>query len=117
MQGNDEFKKDINFICLTLFFDTFFLRDPLETVIASYKKKIRSLVVDYVVKPEQKEIKELLRRFIDSYQLPKEQITSEDETLLREMVRQNILYFDPTKATYYPQGTSYHHGIRLHFRK
>lgn len=92
-------------------------RHPLEEVIASYMEKMRSLIVDYVVKPEQKEIEKLLRHFINRYELPKEKITSEDEKLLREMVRQNILYFDPTKATYYPQGRSYHHGIRLYFKK
>jgi hypothetical protein len=90
---------------------------PLEEVLAFYKKKIRSLIVDYVVKPEQKEIEKLLRRFIDNDELPKETINAEEEKLLREMVRQNILYFDPTEATYYPQGKSYHHGIRLYFIK
>jgi AAA+ ATPase superfamily predicted ATPase len=92
-------------------------RQPLEEVIASYKERMRSLIVDYVVKPDQKDIEKLLRRFIHSDELPKEKITSEDEELLREMVRQNILYFDPTKAKYYPQGRSYHHGIRLYFEK
>ena len=92
-------------------------RQPLEKVIASYKEKMRSLIVDYVVKPEQKDIEKLLHRFIHSDELPKEKINSEDETLLRDMVRQNILYFDPTKAKYYPQGKSYQHGIRLYFGK
>jgi AAA+ ATPase superfamily predicted ATPase len=92
-------------------------RHHLEEVIASYKEKMRSLIVDYVVRPEQKEIERLLRRFLDSYELPKEKVTSDDEILLRDMVRQNILYFDPTKATYYPQGKSYHHGIHLYFKK
>ena len=90
---------------------------PLDDIIPLYKKKMRSLIVDYVVKPEQKEIEKLLRRFVDRYDLPKEEINSEEEKVLREMVRQNILYFDPTEATYYPQGKSYHHGIRLYFKK
>jgi len=90
-------------------------RHPLEEVIVSYKEKLRSLIVDYVIKPDQEEIEKLLRRFITDDELPKEQITSGDEKLLRDMVRQNILYFDPTRAKYYPQGKSYHHGIRLYF--
>jgi hypothetical protein len=89
---------------------------PLEEVIRLFKKKMRSLIVDYVVKPEQKEIEKLLRRFVGRDELPKEEINSEEEILLRDMVRQNILYFDPTEATYYPQGKSYHHGIRLYFK-
>jgi len=31
------------------------------------------------------------------------------------MVRNNILYFDPIEAIYYPQGKSYQWGIRLYF--
>jgi len=90
-------------------------RLPLEDIIASFLEKMRSLIVDYVVKPEREEIEKLLRLFLDSDELSKEKITSKDEILLRDMVRQNILYFDPTKATYYPQGKSYHWGIRLYF--
>ncbi|NIM12191.1 MAG: AAA family ATPase [Candidatus Aminicenantes bacterium] len=92
-------------------------RSPLDDVLGLYKKKMRSLIVDYVVKPEQEEIEKLLRRFVDREELPKEEINSEEEKLLRDMVRQNILYFDPTEATYYPQGKSFHHGIRLYFEK
>ncbi len=40
-----------------------------------------------------------------------------DEELLGEMVRSNILYFDPTLAVYYPQGRSFHRGIRLYFEE
>ena len=90
---------------------------PLEKVIALYKERLRSLIVDYVVKPEREEIEKLLRLFIDRDELSKEDITSDDEILLRDMVRQNILYFDPTKATYYPQGKSYHLGIRAYFKR
>jgi hypothetical protein len=68
------------------------------------------------VKPEREKIEKILRLFLDHDELSKEKVTSEDEILLRDMVRQNILYFDPTKATYYPQGKSYHHGIKLYFQ-
>ncbi|MCK4764944.1 MAG: hypothetical protein KAW12_22280, partial [Candidatus Aminicenantes bacterium] len=34
--------------------------------------------------------------------------------LLRDMVRNNILYFDPMDATYSPQGNSYYHGITMY---
>jgi len=82
-----------------------------------YKKKMRNLIVDYVIRPEQKKIEKLLRRLKERDEFSKEEIDPEDEELLRDMVRQNILYFDPTEATYYPQGKSYHHGIRLYFEK
>jgi hypothetical protein len=91
-------------------------RLPLDEAIASFKEKMRSLIVDYVVKPEREKIEKLLRLFLHSDELLKEKVTANDEILLRDMVRQNILYFDPTKAKYYPQGKSYHHGIRLYFQ-
>ncbi|MGD2087144.1 MAG: ATP-binding protein [Candidatus Aminicenantes bacterium] len=91
-------------------------RHPLDEIIASYKEKMRSLIVDYVVQPEREKIEKLLRLFQHSDELLKEKVTSNDEILLRDMVRQNILYFDPTKAKYYPQGKSYHHGIKLYFQ-
>jgi hypothetical protein len=40
---------------------------------------------------------------------------SELKEILRDMVRNNILYFDPIEAIYYPQGKSYQWGIRLYF--
>lgn len=45
----------------------------------------------------------------------KKDIDEDDEEILQHMVRNNILYFDPTEAVYYPQGKSYHHGIKLYF--
>ncbi len=95
---------------LTLLFD-----HPIDEVLSLYKKKMRSMIVDYVVKPDQKDIERLLSHFVQQDELPKEMIKSEDEKLLRDMVRNNILYFDPTEATYYPQGRSYHRGIRSYF--
>ncbi|MGE5340050.1 MAG: hypothetical protein ACM3SY_01095 [Candidatus Omnitrophota bacterium] len=37
------------------------------------------------------------------------------EGVLRHMVRNNILYFDPTELVYYPQGMSYVWGIKSYF--
>ncbi|NIM14912.1 MAG: AAA family ATPase [Candidatus Aminicenantes bacterium] len=90
---------------------------PIDEVLTLYKKKMRGLIVDYVVKPEQEDIVRLLNHFVKNDQLPKEMINSEEEKLLRDLVRNNLLYFDPTEATYYPQGRSYHWGIRLYFKR
>jgi AAA+ ATPase superfamily predicted ATPase len=92
-----------------------FFENPIDDELKLYKKKMRSVIVDYVVKPGQKDIERLLSHFVQQDELPKEMIKSEDEKLLRDMVRNNILYFDPTEATYYPQGRSYHCGIRSYF--
>ena len=77
---------------------------------------MRSIIVDYVVRPGQEDIERLLSHFVKNDELSKEMIKPEEEELLRHMVRNNILYFDPTEAAYYPQGKSYHWGIRLYFQ-
>jgi hypothetical protein len=51
-----------------------------------------------MVKPEKNNIEKLLRRFIESSELPQEEIDPGEEKLFSDMVRQNILYFDPTEA-------------------
>jgi hypothetical protein len=102
---------EIHYILSSLF------ESPLDDVINLYKKKMRSVIVDYVVKPEQTEIVRLLKHFVKSDRLPKETINSQEELLLRDMVRNNILYFDPTEAAYYPQGPGYQWGIRLYLGK
>jgi AAA+ ATPase superfamily predicted ATPase len=94
-----------------------FFENSIDDELKLYKKKMRSVIVDYVVKPEQKDIERLLSHFVQQDELPKEMIKSKDEKLLRDMVRNNILYFDPTEATYYPQGRSYHCGIQSYFER
>jgi AAA+ ATPase superfamily predicted ATPase len=96
---------------------SYLFQTPLEEVLTSYIKRIRSLIVTYMVKSEKNEIEKLLRRFIDSNELPQEEIDPAEEKLLSDMVRQNILYFDPTEAKYYPQGKSYHNAIKAYFIK
>jgi AAA+ ATPase superfamily predicted ATPase len=92
-----------------------FFLNPIDDELNLYKKKMRSMIVDYVVRPGQEDIERLLNHFVQNDALSKEMVKPEDEKHLRDMVRNNILYFDPTEATYYPQGTSYHWGIRLYF--
>lgn len=92
-------------------------QNPIEEVLVSYIKRIRNVIVSYMVKPEKAEIEKLLGRFIHSDELSQEEITPGEEKLLRDMVRQNILYFDPTEAKYYPQGKSFHNGIKAYFER
>jgi AAA+ ATPase superfamily predicted ATPase len=94
-----------------------FFDNPIDSELNLYKKRMRSLIVDYVVKPGQKDVERLLSHFIQHDELLKEMVKPEDEGHLRQLVRNNILYFDPTEAAYYPQGRSYHWGIRLYFER
>ncbi|MDQ1354275.1 MAG: family ATPase, partial [Acidobacteriota bacterium] len=54
-------------------------------------------------------------RFISNDLLWAKDTDEKDADILRDMVSNNILYFDPTEAVYYPQGKSYQWGIKLYF--
>jgi hypothetical protein len=73
------------------------------------------IITDYIVTKGRKKREKILSHFIASDKLLKRDAHEGDEDLLRDMVRNNILYFDPTIAAYYPQGKSYHWGMRLYF--
>jgi len=92
---------------------------PIDEVLSLYKKKMRGLIAHYV---EFEKNKEQVLQVVDEKVI----VTAKDfenlsievpelKEILRDMVRNNILYFDPTEAVYYPQGKSYQWGIRLYF--
>jgi AAA+ ATPase superfamily predicted ATPase len=88
---------------------------PLDEVLAGYKRKMVGIITDYIVTKGRKKREKILSHFTNYDQLLKKDINEDDEELLRDMVRNNILYFDPIEAIYYPQGESYKWGIRLYF--
>ena len=83
-----------------------------------YKKTIRGLIAHYAgFDNDKKEIFKLMSK--------KKVLTYGDlegiavdrtkvESLLQDMVRNNIIHFDPTEAAYYPQGPGYQWGIDLY---
>jgi AAA+ ATPase superfamily predicted ATPase len=94
---------------------------PMDEVLNLYKKKMRGVIAHYV---EFDKNKERVLQVVDE----KVTVTGKDfgnlsleaaelKEILRDMVRNNILYFDPTDAVYYPQGKSYQWGIRLYFEQ
>ncbi|UCH95040.1 MAG: AAA family ATPase [Candidatus Aminicenantes bacterium] len=90
-------------------------KQPLPEVLAHYKQKILGLITDYIVTKGRKQREKILKTFVNNDCLRKKDIDEDDEEILQHMVRNNILYFDPTEAVYYPQGKSYQHGIKLYF--
>jgi AAA+ ATPase superfamily predicted ATPase len=95
--------------------------NPIDEVLRLYKKKIKGMIeynigvdmrkekiLEVFLKKETAHFKDFVHREIP---------TGELEGLLQDMVRNNILYFDPTEAIYYPQGKSYLWGIRLYFEQ
>ncbi len=96
-------------------------KNPIDEVLSLYKKKIKGMIEYYIgtdmrkekvlavfLKNETAHIKDFMGQGIEVGDL---------ESLLQDMVRNNILYFDPTDAKYYPQGKSYLWGIRLYFER
>jgi hypothetical protein len=91
----------------------------LDDVLNLYKKKVKGIITHCIGTDDRKEkalslflnnesatIKDFVRAGIEK---------NEVEELLRNLVRNNILYFDPTEAFYYPQGRSYYWGIKSYF--
>ncbi len=94
---------------------------PLDEVLTVYKQEMRAIIAHYTEFDKNKELvlgvvneKEIVRG-TDLEVLPIEGPALKE--LLRDMVKNNILYFDPTQAVYYPQGKSYQWGIRLYFQQ
>ncbi len=83
---------------------------PLDEVLSSYLKKIKVMIGQYIGADDKKE--QVLRLFItrenaNIRDLVQAGVAKEElDDLLRDMVRNNILYFDPTEGLYYPQGKS-----------
>ncbi len=99
---------------LSELFDT-----PIDDLLSEYKKKMQAIIAHYCEFDNRK--RDILKvvnakREVKAVDLEGLEIEgSVLKELLRDMVRNNILYFDPTAAVYYPQGESYYHGIKLFF--
>ncbi len=91
--------------------------NSLTESLSLYKKKIQGFIAYYAgFNSDKKEIFKLMSKKgkVTYRELEKLGIDGSTlESVLQNMVKNNILYFDPTEATYYPQGPSYHWGIKL----
>jgi AAA+ ATPase superfamily predicted ATPase len=92
-------------------------QNPLDEVLSDYKQKMLGMITYYIVQKNRKKKEDILRHFIDNDSLGARDTDEEDAEIYRDMVTNNILYFDPTLAVYYPQGKSYQWGIRLYFQQ
>jgi AAA+ ATPase superfamily predicted ATPase len=90
---------------------------PIDEVLADYKQKMRGIITYYIVQKDRKKREKILSHFIANDYLWARDTDEKDTELLRDMVSNNILYFDPTQAVYYPQGKSFQWGIRLYFEQ
>jgi hypothetical protein len=90
---------------------------PIDEVLADCKQRMLGMITHYIVQKKRKEREKILSHFINDENLWAKDTNEKDGELLRDMVTNNILYFDPTRAVYYPQGKSFLWGIRLYFKK
>jgi AAA+ ATPase superfamily predicted ATPase len=92
---------------------------PIDQVLTLHKKKMKGIIAYYIGADDKKE--KILGLFLKTDQATVRDFVDlgigkdEVDELLRHMVRNNILYFDPLEAVYYPQARSYQWGIRLYF--
>jgi AAA+ ATPase superfamily predicted ATPase len=90
---------------------------PLDEVLSDYKRKMLGMITYYIVQNNRKKKEKILSHFIANDYLGARDTNETDSELFRDMVTNNILYFDPTLAVYYPHGKSYQWGIRLYFEQ
>jgi len=92
-------------------------QNPLDEVLSDYKQKMLGMITYYIVQKNRKKKERILRHFIANDYLGARDTNEKDAELYRDMVTNNILYFDPTLAVYYPHGKSCQWGIRLYFEQ
>jgi hypothetical protein len=98
-----------------------FFDNEVEQVCEEYKIKMRSLITDYIYLDDNKE--KILNIFskniivkISELKNIKIELNLKKQ-LLADMVHNNILYYNPTTAEFYPQGKSLEWGIKLYFEE
>jgi hypothetical protein len=93
---------------------------PIGKVLTLHKKKMKGIIDHFIGADDKKE--KALKLFLKNDRAVVRDFVKagigKDEVgeLLRDMVRNNILYFDPTEAVYSPQARSYQWGIKLYFK-
>jgi uncharacterized protein len=98
-----------------------FFDEPVEKACDAYKIKMKNLITDYIKLSSDK--RKILNKFnlkiCNKYTDFSDTLLSEDkiELLLQDMVHNNILYYNPVTAEFYPQGKSYEWGIKLYFKE
>ncbi len=92
----------------------------LDAVLEEYKKSMKGSIDDYIGFSDEKEA--VLRMFSECTELSRADLKgrcdvpyAELEEILHNLVSNNILYYDPTEALFYPQGKSTEWGIKLYF--
>ncbi|HPQ19946.1 MAG TPA: hypothetical protein PKX90_11845, partial [bacterium] len=94
-----------------------FFEEEVEKVCEEYKIKIRNMIIDYATEKNRKLNEQVLIKFVNKCRISKGKFNEEEIEILKDMVHNNIIYYNPVTAEFYPQGRSYEWGIKLYFNK
>ncbi|MFV9691947.1 MAG: hypothetical protein ACNY01_13435, partial [Desulfobacteria bacterium] len=92
----------------------------IDSVLGEYKEFMRGIVFEYAgINKEKKELFKVIadknRVDLNDFEGTKAYEEGILEDYLHDMVTNNILYYDPTRAVFSPQGRSTEWGLRLFF--
>jgi AAA+ ATPase superfamily predicted ATPase len=86
---------------------------PLETIVAKIKREQVAMIFDVIRRGRNKEA--ILKKFVNTPIVSAQQFALATDQLLGELVRDNILYYDPVEGLYGVQGKSLELGINDYF--
>lgn len=94
--------------------------EEIDVALSEYKKLMRGIIFEYVgINKQKRELFEVIaaKNIVDLNDFEGTRAYQENtlENYLHDMVTNNILYYDPTEAVFYPQGKSMEWGISLYF--
>ena len=92
-----------------------FFEEEVEKVCEDYKIKMKSMIIDYTTEKNRKLKEQILNKFVINTRINKSKFNEEEIEKLQDMVHNNIIYYNPVTAEFYPQGRSYEWGIKLYF--
>ena len=96
--------------------------EEIDVALSEYKKLMRGIIFEYAgINKQKRELFKVIaaKNIVDLNDFGGTRAYEEDtlEDYLHDMVTNNILYYDPTEAVFYPQGKSMEWGIGLCFNK
>ena len=94
--------------------------EDVDVALSEYKKLMRGIIFDYAgINKEKKELFKVIEAKnivnLNDFEGTRPYEEGTLEGYLHDMVTNNILYYDPTGAVFYPQGKSMEWGLKLFF--
>ena len=96
--------------------------EEVDVALKEYKKLMRGIIIEYAgINKEKRELFKVIAAKntvnLNDFEGTRAYEENTLEDYLHDMVINNILYYDPTEAVFYPQGKSMEWGFDLYFNK